>query len=263
MRQVEQPIMVFHDEAWMSSRWYFSSYNLTVSFIWAPLLVETDIIRSLDGLSVQEVHLHLDIIHDELSSQLKNFDYVIVSGGKWFLGTSIYYENNKIVGCYYCAGKNLTDLGYAYGYRKTLNLVFHHITSSDFKGTFLFRTIAPEHPEFKASSNWGYCNRTEPFKDGEVTLQEMDKVMRNVEKEAFEQVVVQARSNGVDFRLMDTTYLSLLRPDGHPGPFGTYQPLTKDKKAKGKNDCLHWCLPGPIDHWNDLLIEMTVKHASN
>ena len=95
-----------------------------------------------------------------------------------------------------------------------------------------------------------------------MTLQEMDKVMRNVEMEAFEQVVVHAQRNGVDFRLMDTTYLSLLRPDGHPGPFRTYQPFTEDKKAKVENDCLHWCLPGPIDHWNDLLIEMTVKHAS-
>ena len=45
-----------------------------VGVYWAPLLVKTDIIRSLDGLSVQEVHLHQDIIHDELSSQLKNFD---------------------------------------------------------------------------------------------------------------------------------------------------------------------------------------------
>ena len=252
--------MVYHDELWMSKRWYFPSYNLTVSYIWSPLLVESDIIKGPDGVT-QEVHLHLDVVHDEWSSQLKNFDYVIASGGKWFLNTAVFYENNKIVGCYYCPGKNLTDLGYDYGYRKTINLVFQHMASSDFKGTFLFRTIAPEHSEFGGSSNERYCKKTEPFKDGEVTLETVDKVMRNVEIEAFEQAVVPAWSNGVDIMLMDTTYLSLLRPDGHPGPYINYQPFAKDKKAQVETDCLHWCLPGPIDYWNDLLMEMTLNQA--
>ena len=86
-------------------------------------------------------------------------------------------------------------------------------------------------------------------------------MLRKVEMEAFEQAVVQAQSNGVDLRLMDLTYLSLLRPDGHPGPYRTYQPFAKGKEAEVQNDCLHWCLPGPIDIWNDLLMEMAMHQA--
>ena len=250
--------MVFHDEQWMSTRWYFSSYNLTLSYIWSPFLVKADIVKSPDGVSA---HVHLDTLHDEWSLQLKNFDFVVASGGKWFLNTAIYYENNKVVGCHYCPGKNLPELGYDHAYRKVLNLVLQHMASSDFKGTFLFRTCAPDHFVNGYSLNGGYCNRTEPFKDGDVTLAEVDKVLRNVEIEAFEQATVLAWSYGVDFRLMDMTYLSLLRPDGHPGPYKIYQPFAKDKKAKVENDCLHWCLPGPIDHWNDILMEMALNQG--
>ena len=26
-----------------------------------------------------------------------------------------------------------------------------------------------------------------------------------------------------------------------------------------QNDCLHWCLPGPIDTWNEIFLEMMKK----
>ena len=252
---------VFHDEEWKSRRWYFSSYNLTLSLIWSPLLVKADIIEGLDGGLSDEIHLHLDVLDEEWSSQLKNFDYVIASGGKWFLKTAIYYENNQIVGCHYCPGKNLSELGYDYGYGKALNLVLRHIVSSDFKGTVLFRTSTPDHYENGDSSYGDSCRRTHPFKGGEVRLNEVDKVMRKVEMAAFKQAVVWARIKGVDLRLMDTTHLSLLRPDGHPGPYRYFQPFAKDKRAKVESDCLHWCMPGPIDHWSNLLMEISMNKA--
>ena len=261
MQQVEKPIDVYHDKEWRSRKWYFSSYNFTLSVIWSPFLVKAEIFEDINGVSSKEIQLHLDVLHKDWVSQLKNFDYVITSGGKWFLKTAIFYEKNKIVGCHYCPGKNLTELGYDYGYRKAINLALRHIASSDFGGTVLFRTSTPDHFENGEWSDGGSCKRTQPFKDGEVTLKEVEKVMRKVEMEAFEQAVVQARRNGVDLRLMDTTYLSLLRPDGHPGPYRTYQPFSKDKKAKVQNDCLHWCLPGPIDHWSDLMMEMTLNKS--
>ena len=89
----------------------------------------------------------------------------------------------------------------------------------------------------------------------------MDKLLRKVEMAAFNQAVVWAQIKGVDLRLLDTTHLSLLRPDGHPGPYRYFQPFAKDKRAKVENDCLHWCLPGPIDHWSNLLIEISMSKA--
>ncbi|KAK1269058.1 hypothetical protein QJS04_geneDACA008153 [Acorus gramineus] len=45
--------------------------------------------------------------------------------------------------------------------------------------------------------------------------------------------------------------MSLLRPDGHPGPYREFHP-----SSKVQSDYLHWCLPGPIDAWNDVVMLM-------
>ncbi|RHN49530.1 putative PC-Esterase [Medicago truncatula] len=62
-----------------------------------------------------------------------------------------------------------------------------------------------------------------------------------------------AISRGEHLKLLDTTWLSLLRPDGHLGPYRQFHPL---ENGKVQNDCLHWYLPGPIDSWNDVLMQM-------
>ena len=56
-------------------------------------------------------------------------------------------------------------------------------------------------------------------------------------------------------KLLDITLLANIRADGHPNSYREFQPFGKDHKKPIQNDCLHWCLPGPIDTWNDLLVE--------
>ncbi|CAI0451216.1 unnamed protein product [Linum tenue] len=43
----------------------------------------------------------------------------------------------------------------------------------------------------------------------------------------------------------------LLRPDGHPSSYGHLP----DANVTLYNDCVHWCLPGPIDTWSDFLLQ--------
>ncbi|BAD68707.1 unknown protein [Oryza sativa Japonica Group] len=52
--------------------------------------------------------------------------------------------------------------------------------------------------------------------------------------------------------LMDATAAMLMRPDGHPSRYGHLP----NQKVQLYNDCIHWCLPGPIDIWNDMLFQM-------
>ena len=56
-------------------------------------------------------------------------------------------------------------------------------------------------------------------------------------------------------KLLDITLLANIRADGHPNSYREFQPFGKNHKKPIQNDCLHWCLPGPIDTWNDLLVE--------
>lgn len=49
---------------------------------------------------------------------------------------------------------------------------------------------------------------------------------------------------GTSFNLLDITSMSEFRADAHPSSTG----------GKKHDDCMHWCLPGITDIWNDLFI---------
>lgn len=257
LSQVEKAVEVYHDEEYRSKRWVFPSHDFTLSVIWSPFLTKAKIFEDSDGVSSGAVQLYLDELDSEWIEQFKNFDYIEIAGGKWFLKTAVYYENNTIVGCHNCHINNVTELGFDYAYRKALNSTLKFITGSDHKVYTFFRTTTPDHFENGEWNTGGYCNRTVPFKEGEIDLIDIDTIMRNIELEEFDKAKAVGIKRGSTLKLFDTTYLSLLRPDGHPGPYRAFHPFEgKDKNAKVQNDCLHWCLPGPIDSWNDLIMEM-------
>ncbi|KAJ7951273.1 Protein trichome birefringence-like [Quillaja saponaria] len=259
LSQVEPPVEVYHDEEYKSKKWRFPSHNLTISGIWTPFLLKAAIFEDNNGISYSDIQLDLDSLDEKWTSQYKSFDYVVIGCGKWFLKTTIYHENNTVMGCHNCPGKNLRELGFDYAYQKALQLVFNFFTtSSEHKATVFFRTTTPDHFDNGEWFSGGYCNRTVPFKEGEVHMKDVDNLMRNIELEEFAKAAA-LRPEEVNLKLLDISRLSLLRPDGHPGPYRQFQPFADDKNAKAQNDCLHWCMPGPIDSWSDFLMEMLVN----
>ncbi|TKY61278.1 trichome birefringence 26 [Spatholobus suberectus] len=251
LSQVEAADEVYHDEEYRSKIWKFLSHSFTLSVIWTPFLIKADIFENMNGVSSSEIQLYLDILDDKWTNQYRNFDYVVIAGGKWFLKTAIYHEDNTVTGCHNCHGTNLTDIGFEYAYRKALQQVFEFITNSQHKAVVFFRTTTPDHFENGEWFSGGYCNRTVPFKEDQIDVRDVDSIMRGIEIEEFHKA--KAEVAGANLKLLDTTGISLLRPDGHPGPYRQFHPLPN---AKVQNDCLHWCLPGPIDSWNDIVLQM-------
>lgn len=81
----------------------------------------------------------------------------------------------------------------------------------------------------------------------DLTNYEDNKLMDIVINEEFAKAVATKSNSKTQFQLLDIYSLSLLRPDGHPNVY----------REKGKsNDCLHWCLPGVPDTWNEILMAM-------
>ncbi|KAL2524962.1 Protein trichome birefringence-like 23 [Abeliophyllum distichum] len=257
---VDKAIEVEHDEGYKSRRWLFPLYNVSLAVIWSPFLAEASNFEDIvSGVSKSEIELHLDKLDTNWTKLYKSLDYMIFSSGKWFVRSSIYYERNTVLGCHYCPKRNLTELGLDFAYRKVLRNLFDYIVASNHKGTIFIRTSAPDHFENGEWDKGGNCKRTEPSGEGEFDLSWLNKILREIELEEFQKASTRASENGVNLKLFDVTPLSLLRPDGHPGPYRFFQPFLKDKNAKIINDCLHWCLPGPIDSWNDLLMEMVIN----
>ncbi|KAJ6829474.1 protein trichome birefringence-like 26 [Iris pallida] len=256
LSKVEEPVEVYHDEAYKSRSFYFPSHNLTIATIWAPFLVKSVTDEDDDGKAKNEIQLYVDVLEKEWEANYHKYDFVLISGGQWFTKTTVVWENNQVIGCHNCREKNLTELGLEYPYRKALELVFSFISKSDHKPVVIFRTWTPDHFEYGEWFSGGVCNRTEPYKEGQFNGRACDHMMRNIEIEEFRKAAAVGSKDGHDMELLDVYQLSLLRPDGHPGPYRRYHPFDKDKDAKVQNDCLHWCLPGPVDAWNDLMAKM-------
>ncbi|CAN1254247.1 Protein trichome birefringence-like 23 [Linum perenne] len=250
---VEEAVEVYHDAEYRSKRWHFPSYNFTISNIWSPFLVQAEIFEDYNGVSTSEVQLHLDKLDKSWVDVYPSLDYAIISTGKWFLKAAVYHENNTVVGCHFCpAGKNLTDTGFVFAYEKALSFAMNTIVGSKHKGQIFFRTSTPDHFQNGEWHNGGTCPQTEPGKKGEFEL-------KRVELAEFDKVSAKVIESGVNLKLIDFTNLLLTRADGHPGAYREFQPFAQDKNATVQNDCLHWCLPGPIDYFNHVIMEMVAS----
>lgn len=259
LSKVERAVEVYHDEEYRSKKWLFPSYNFTISLVWSPFLAKAAIFEDDNGISSAPVELYLDKLDPTWTNQYQDLDYMIFSSGEWFLKTANYHINDTVYGCHNCPNKNQTELGFNFAHRKVLQHLFNFIVSSNHSGMIFYRATAPDHFENGDWFNGGSCQRTEPAKEGEFNIPDLNKYLREVELEEFENAVVKASEKGMKLKLLDVMQLSLLRPDGHPGLYRHFHPSKTDNSTKIVYDCLHWCLPGPIDSWNDLLMEMVVN----
>lgn len=163
----------------------------------------------------------------------------------------MYYENRSLIGCYGCKQENVTQMNVFFGYEKAFRTALRAINSvTNFKGVTFLRTISPTHFEGGGWNEGGDCVRTRPFKRNETVLAADIAEMHRIQLQELKFAQEEGSKRGVKFRIFDATQPMLLRPDGHPSKYG------HDSGVKQSNDCLHWCLPGPVDTWNEFLLEL-------
>ncbi|CAI0451213.1 unnamed protein product [Linum tenue] len=233
-------------------RWNYPSHNFTMASFWAPHLVKADEEDSNGPTHTGLFNLYLDEPNTDWTAQIHEFDYVIINAGHWFYRPALYYENRRLAGCRFCQLDNVADLPMYYGYRKAFRTAFKAINSSpDYKGLTILRTFSPSHFENGEWNQGGNCVRTRPFRRNETRLEGINLEMYMVQMEEFRVAEREGKEKGLKFRVLDTTEAMLLRPDGHPSSYGHLP----DANVTLYNDCVHWCLPGPIDTWSDFLLQ--------
>ncbi|GKE51021.1 trichome birefringence-like protein 19, partial [Tanacetum coccineum] len=250
---VEYPIDVSTSKDEDFKRWYYVSYNFTMATFWSPYLVKYDQ-PDTDGPTHTGIFsLYLDEFDENWVNHIDEFSYLILNGGHWFSRPAFYYENRKVVGCKYCQKENITDYPGTFGFRRALRTAFKGIMSrKNFKGVTMLRAFAPTHFEGGEWNAGGDCTRKKPYKSSQVTLDGTNLELYLIQMEEFKKAQRKAVENGLKFRLMDITQPLLLRPDGHPSKYGHWP----NENVALYNDCVHWCLPGPIDTLSDFLLHM-------
>ncbi|KAJ4960732.1 hypothetical protein NE237_020642 [Protea cynaroides] len=246
------PVEVSYLPDGKTKRWLYTNYNFTIVFFWSPHLVKTiEDDRPKGPLLFPLVNVYVDEFDDTWTNQIHRFDYVIISAAQWFWRPSVFYENGQVVGCFDCKDNNITDLTLFYGYKRAFKTAFRAF-NQNFKGMTFLRSYSPGHFDNGAWNEGGTCTRTRPYTSNETKLEGFGQQFYLTQLEEFMAAAQgDGKKRGLKFRLLDTTQAMLLRPDGHPGRYG-YPPEEK----RTTSDCVHWCLPGPTDTWNELLLHM-------
>ncbi|KAK7271768.1 hypothetical protein RJT34_27941 [Clitoria ternatea] len=235
-------------------QYFYADYNFTIGTLWSPYFVRNSDADPNGHSRNSIMKLYLDEVDETWANKVEDFDIVIISAGQWFFRPLLFYEKGQLVGCNKCGIENVTDLGFYYGYRMAFRTAFITLTNlTRYKGVTILRTFSPSHFENGDWNKGGNCVRTKPYTKEEMKLLDFWYVMEiyRTQVQEFKAAQKEATKRGLEFLKMDTTEIMLLRPDGHPNNYGH----SKDKNVT-LNDCVHWCLPGPVDTWNEFLLYM-------
>ncbi|XP_021300154.1 protein trichome birefringence-like 13 [Herrania umbratica] len=136
------------------------------------------------------------------------------------------------------------------GLDKVLKHMIRFVEKNKQRGAIkLFRTQSPRHFEGGDWDQGGSCQRLQPLLPEQVEeLFSLKNNGTNSEARLVNQHLFKALK-GSNFHILDITRMSEFRADAHPSSAG----------GKKHDDCMHWCLPGITDTWNDLF----VTHLNN
>ncbi|KAK3164945.1 hypothetical protein QOZ80_1AG0026860 [Eleusine coracana subsp. coracana] len=226
---------------------YYETYNFTIHIFWTPFLVRVE-----KDPDTKQNRLYLDEADDKWLSKVHLFDYVLISGANWFSTPAYLYERGQLVGSMYIPLNFTSNLNNYYHHRMAFRTSLRALNDVNFRGKVIMRTLSPfSHWEGGEWDSGGDCKRTRPYGRNEtVPVKEMEREFYKGQLEEFREAEKVAKARGAEMVLMDLTPAMRLRPDGHPSQYGHWP---HEKRGK---DCVHWCLPGPIDAWNDMLLHM-------
>eukprot|EP00249_Psilotum_nudum_P022008 c28336_g3_i1 orf=153-1802(+) len=256
--QVETPKNIGNKKM---QRWFFRTHSVTIIRIWSAWLVHTST-AAFQFAPENLTKLYLEEPDESFMNYLPKFDVLVLSSGHWSTKQTAYIWKDKLVGGqlwwdkkYPLKMKNVD--AFAITIHTGLKAIVSH---SEYKGLTILRTYSPDHYEGGAWNAGGSCTgKTQPLKDSDVAFNSYTELMRKHQLQAYEEAKHNI-SNSSKLRLMDITPVFNSRADGHPGPYRNTDPHKVTKRGpKGQpppQDCLHWCMPGPIDTWNEFLLEI-------
>ncbi|XP_021811927.1 protein trichome birefringence-like 14 isoform X1 [Prunus avium] len=216
----------------------FPDTNTTILYYWSASLCDLVPLNISDKAS--DIAMHLDRPPAFMRQFLPRFDVLV-------LNTGHHWNRGKINGnrwVMYVDGKPNEDkkraeIGNAKNF--TVYSVVRWVDSqlpSHPRLKAFFRTISPRHFFNGDWNTGGTCDNTTPLAGGSEVVQE-----------GSSDLVIDGALKGTKIKILDITALSQLRDEGHISHYSI-----RGKGNAGINDCLHWCLPGIPDAWNELLV---------
>ncbi|KAJ8552762.1 hypothetical protein K7X08_020155 [Anisodus acutangulus] len=243
-------------------RYYFRSTSTMIVRIWSSWLVNQTS-EPLDFAPAGVVKLHIDVPDDGFMQYIPQFDVIVLSSGHWFAKQSVYVLNNEIVGGQLWwpdkSRKMKVNNVEAFGI-SVETILTAMATHPKFSGITIVRSFSPDHYEGGAWNTGGSCTgKVKPAEDGELVENGFTNIMHKKQFTGYTRAI-KKKTNKSALKFMDITQVFAYRHDGHPGPYRSPDPNKITKRGPdGKpppQDCLHWCMPGPVDTWNEMVFDL-------
>ncbi|MBA0571454.1 hypothetical protein Golob_005028 [Gossypium lobatum] len=223
-------------------------YNATIEFYWAPFLLESNsdnaVVHRISDRIVRKGSMNKHGRH------WKGVDILVFNTYLWWVTG----QDMKILkGSFKDVEKEIMQMSTEDAYRMAMKSLLRWVTRNlDRERTRVFFTsMSPTH----SKGDWGgeaskNCyNQTTPIADSNYWGSDSRKSIMKVIGEEFSK-------SEFPVTFLNITQLSSYRKDAHTSIYKKqWNPLTTEQLANPASyaDCIHWCLPGLQDTWNELL----------
>ncbi|PON44215.1 Protein trichome birefringence-like [Parasponia andersonii] len=230
----------------------FLHHNLTIAYHRTNLLARYGSWSAngnggaLEALGYKEGYrVDVDIPEGTWANALSFHDILVFNTGHWWWAPSK-FDPVKSPMLFFEKGQPVVPpVSHDVGLDLVLERMVKYVENTTRPGAIkFFRTQSPRHFEGGDWDQGGTCQRLKPLLSEQVEqLFSLKNNGTNVEARLVNQHLFKALE-GSSFHILDITRLSEFRADAHPSTAG----------GKKHDDCMHWCLPGITDTWNDLFV---------
>ncbi|KAE8722048.1 Protein trichome birefringence-like 30 [Hibiscus syriacus] len=237
-------------------------YNATIEFYWAPYLVESNVDppNMRDGTVDPIVKLGSISKHGQ---NWENLDYLVFNTFIWWR-----YPVVKVLqrGSFDDRPTDYNKIDQSVAYENALNSwakwVGENVDPN--RTSVFFISSAPQHNKSNRGSAW---NNTLGIQCSNETMPilNMSTIDVGTNWKLFETAEKVIQSVKVPVHFINITGLSEYRKDAHTSLYSAPggKVLTKEQKTDPARyaDCVHWCLPGLPDTWNELLYTLILHQT--